>query len=123
MAVLLVQHLGAGNVRRHQVRRELDALEREIENLRHGLDQQRLRQARYAGDQAVPAGEEGHQDLVDDRVLADDDLPDLRQDALAPGSDPFGDRGDVRLRRVHQCVSEYTISLISIRYAWAVKRT
>ena len=62
------------------------------------LDQQRLGQARHAGDQAVPAGEQRHQHLVDDRVLADDDLADLAEDALAAVRHALGDRGDVRLR-------------------------
>jgi hypothetical protein len=106
VAVLLVEDLRAGDVGRHQVRRELNALEREIENLRDRLDEQRLGETGHAGDQAVAAGEERHQHFVDHRVLADDDLADLAQDALPAGSDPFGDRGDVRLRRVHQCVSE-----------------
>ena len=36
----------------------------------------------HAGDQAVAAGEERHQHFVDDRVLPDDDLADLGEDAL-----------------------------------------
>ena len=54
----LLQNLRAGDVRRHEVRRELDALKFEMENLGDGFDQQRLGQARRAGDQAVPAGKE-----------------------------------------------------------------
>jgi hypothetical protein len=106
--VLFVEHLGSSDVCRHQIRRELDALEREIEDLRNGLDQQGLGQARDAGDQAVPAGEERHQHFVDDGVLPDDDLADLRENALAPGRHALGHRRDIRRRRphVHQCVSE-----------------
>ena len=55
MPVLLVEDLGAGDVGRHQIRRELDALEAQVENLGERLDQQRLRQTRHAGEQAVAA--------------------------------------------------------------------
>ena len=48
-----------------------------------GLDEQRLGQTRHAGDQAMAAGEERDQHLIDHRVLADDDLADLAEDALA----------------------------------------
>jgi hypothetical protein len=54
-------------------------------------------------------GEQGHQDFVDDHVLADDDLADLAEDQFAAGGDALGDCGDVprRERRgMHQCVSE-----------------
>ena len=61
VAVGLVEDLRAGDVGGHQVRRELDPLEREIEDLRQRLDEQRLGESRHAGDQAVPAGEERHQ--------------------------------------------------------------
>ena len=107
VAALLVEHFGAGDVGRHQVGRELDPLERQVEDLRDRLDQQRLGQAGHAGDQAVAAGEERHQHLVDDLVLADDDLADLGEDPLAalrrrarrPRRCPVGGR-------VHQWVSE-----------------
>ena len=54
----LLEDLRPGDVRRHEVGRELDPLELEVEDLRDGADQQRLRQARRAGDEAVAAGEE-----------------------------------------------------------------
>jgi hypothetical protein len=101
-----VEHLRSGDVRRHQIGRELDALEREIEDLRDRLDEQRLGQPRDAGDQAVPAREERHQYLVDDVVLPDDDFADFGEDPLAPLRDMFGDRRDVGSSGVHQCVSE-----------------
>ncbi len=52
------QDLRAGDVGRHQVGRELDPLELQVEDLRDRADEQRLGQARGAGDQAVPAGEQ-----------------------------------------------------------------
>ena len=56
----------------------------------------------------MTAGEERHQHLVDDRVLPDDDLPDLAEDSIAAVRDAFGDRrATFRLwGRMHQCVSE-----------------
>ena len=77
VAAVLVEDLGAGDVGRHQVGRELDALEAQVEDLRQRLDQQRLGQPGHAGEQAVAAGEERDQDLIDDLVLADDDLAQL----------------------------------------------
>ena len=43
----------------------------------------------HAGDQAVAAGEERDQHLLDDLVLPDDDLAQLGEDALAPFGDPL----------------------------------
>ena len=45
----------------------------------------------------MPAGEQRHQDLVDDLVLPDDDLADLRQDARAPLCDALGNLRDIGL--------------------------
>ena len=80
---LIVQNLGAGDVGRHQVGRELNALEAEIEDLGERLDEQRLRQPGHAGQQAVAAGEERDQHLLDDLVLTDDDLAELVKNPLA----------------------------------------
>ena len=55
------------------------------------LDQQRFRQARHAGDQAVPAAEQRNQHLIDDVVLADDDLTQLVEDSLAAFPDRAGE--------------------------------
>ncbi len=87
MAGFFFEDLGAGDVRRHQIRRELDALEVEIEDAGERLDQQRLREAGHAGDQAVSAREERDQYFFDDFVLTDDDLAQLGEDLLAA----FGD--------------------------------
>ena len=43
----------------------------------------------------MAACEERHQDLIDHFVLADDDLADLAEDALASQRDALGDRGDI----------------------------
>ena len=96
-ALLLVENLGAGDVGRHQVGRELNALEVEIEDVGQGLDEQRLRQAGHAGDEAMAAGKERNQHLLDDVVLSDDHLAELREDALASFGDALGaDRYRIR---------------------------
>mgnify|MGYP003693796461 CR=1 FL=1 len=81
-ALFFVEDLGAGDVRRHQVGRELDPLEIEIEDVGERLDQQRLGQAGHAGDQAVAAGEQRDEHLLDDLVLSDDDLAQLGENTL-----------------------------------------
>ena len=64
------------------------------------LDEQRLGQARHAGEQAVPAGEERDQHLVDDLVLTDDHQPQLLQDLRAPGRDAGRELFSVLFRRL-----------------------
>ncbi len=75
LAVLVFfQHVGAGDVRGHQVGRELDAFELHVQNAGQRADHQRLRQPRHALQQAMPAGEDGGEHLLDDLVLPNDDL-------------------------------------------------
>ena len=76
----LHDHVGAEDVGGHQVGRELDAVEVEVERLGQGADQQGLAQARHAFQQAMPADEQAGQDAVDDVVVADDDPADLLVD-------------------------------------------
>ena len=90
---VFVEDLGPGDVGGHQIGGELNPLERQIEDLGERLDQQRLRQPRDTSDEAVAAGEQRDQDLIDDGVLPDDDFPDLGKDAFAPGRDALGDGG------------------------------
>ena len=73
----------AGDVRGHQVRRELDALELEAQRLRDGADHQRLRRAGQAGDQAMAADEQRDQNLIQHFLLSDDHLADLGEDVVA----------------------------------------
>ena len=73
----------ARNVRRHQVRRELDAPERQPQRLRDRAHHQRLRRARHPGNQAMSAYKQRNQDLVEHIVLTHDHLPHLRQDRVA----------------------------------------
>ena len=80
---VLLENVGAGDVRRHQVGRELNAVERQVQHVGERRDQQRLRQARHADEQAVPAREERDQQLLDDLALADDPPLDLAENVGA----------------------------------------
>ena len=79
----------AGNVGGHQVRRELDAPERQAERLRDGAHHQRFGGAGQAGDQAMPADKERGKDLVEHLLLADDDLAHLGENAITDRIKPF----------------------------------
>ena len=79
-AGVLVDDVGAGDIGRHQVRRELNAIELEVEHLGQRRNQQRLGEARHADDQAVAADEERVEHELDNLALADDAL-------LQPGDD------------------------------------
>ena len=72
-------------VGRHQVRRELDALERAAEDVGEGLDRERLGEAGHALEEEVAARQQADEDPLEHRVLADDDPPDLEQDGLGGG--------------------------------------
>ena len=71
---ILLDDFRPEDVRRHQVRRELNAVEPQIDGLGQRLDQQRLGQPRHAAQQAVAACQKRDQDLADDALLADDGL-------------------------------------------------
>jgi hypothetical protein len=73
---------GPNEVGGHEVGRELDALERAADRARERLDGQRLREARDAFDEQVPLREDRDEHALEERVLADDDLLDLVENAL-----------------------------------------
>ena len=75
-----------------------------MEDLRDGADQERLGQARRAGDQTVAAGEEADQELMGRLLLADDDLAQLVLDAAAALVDLLD---DPPLILVGVCVSRH----------------
>jgi hypothetical protein len=75
----------ADDVRWHQVRRELNPRERQLEAFRQRLDEQRLAETRHAFEQNVAAGEHADEDVIDDLAVADDDLLDLRAQFLKRG--------------------------------------
>ena len=70
----LLQYVRAGDVGRHQVGRELDALELDVEDAGKGADHQRLGQSRHADQKTVAARENGGKHLLDHVGLADDDF-------------------------------------------------
>ena len=67
----------------------------ERERPRHRRDEQRLGEAGHADQQAVAAGEQRDQRLLDDVVVADDHLADLRADAAARLGEAVGQLGVV----------------------------
>ena len=82
VAVLLYD-FGAGDVGGHQVGRELDAMKRQVHRAGQRADHQCLGQPRHTFQQAVPAAEQGDQQLVDHLVLAHDDARQLVQQLLS----------------------------------------
>ena len=83
---IVLDDFGAGDVGRHQVGRELDALEGQVERLGERAHHERLGQAGHADQQAVAAAEDRHQQLVEDLILADDDLAYLGTQFLVRGA-------------------------------------
>ena len=98
---VLLDDVGAGDVRRHQVGRELDAVELQVEHLRQRRDEQRLRQPGHADDQAVAADEQRQQHELDDVALADDALLQLGDDLLAADVHLVGERDVVGRFEIH----------------------
>ena len=79
--IRLLQNLRASNVAGHQVGRELDAAERHRHQIGQRVHEQRLSQARHAHEQRVAAGKDAGEQLLDDLILADDDLGQFLADA------------------------------------------
>ena len=69
---ILLDHLGAGDVRRHQVGRELDTAEGQRQALGQRANHERLGQSGNAFENAVAPAEESDKQFLDDLVLADD---------------------------------------------------
>ncbi len=76
-AFFFLEHLGAGNIRGHEVGGELDAAEVEREQLGDAGNHQRLGQARDPLQNAMPLAEERDQDLLEHVALTDDHPPEL----------------------------------------------
>ena len=94
-----LQHLGAEDVGRHQVGRELDAPAVEAEHDAHGVDQLGLGEAGHADQQRVAAGQDGDQRALDHGVLA--------EDHRADGGLGRAHVGGGRFRRAHDHVFEF----------------
>ena len=69
---IVLDDIGAGDVRRHQVGCELNSGEFEIQDVRHGLNDHGLGQPGHPDDQAVPANKQRQQDLREHVFLPDD---------------------------------------------------
>ena len=80
---------GAGDVSRQQVRRELDAPERERQRSRDRLDRQGLGEPRHALDENVAIGQESDEETIDQPRLADDDLPHLVSERVEAAAGRF----------------------------------
>jgi len=80
--VVFLEQLGAGDVRRHEVGRELHAVERQVQRLRQRLNQERLCDAWNADQQYVTSSENRGDEVVDDIELADDASSDLVSEPL-----------------------------------------
>ena len=127
-----IHNLGTKDVRRHQVRSELDARGGETEHGAEGLDELGLGETRHADQEPVPAGEQRDEGAIDDRLLTVDDLADglagrrdLGECGLGFGKYLFG-VGGCRLRLI-ECAHEPLVCLekVAFRYrlsasvAWA----
>ena len=81
--LVLAENVGADDVRGHQVGRELDAVELQMQRLGQGADQAGLAEAGDALEQDVPVGQQADDRPVDDFFLAHDHLADLAAQAAA----------------------------------------
>ena len=90
LAALLDEDVRAGDVGRHQVRRELDPVERAVDDVGDRPDEHRLAEARHALEQDVAVGEQPGQRLADEVALADDDPADLGLDRRARSANASG---------------------------------
>ena len=97
---VLLEYLGARDVGGHEVRGELDALELQVQDAREAREQERLGQARDPDEEAMPGGEEGDEQLLDDALLAHDDAPKLVEDALLGREQLLGELHVACLRHV-----------------------
>ncbi len=95
--MLLVEHFGTENIRRHQIGRELDALGVEAQRDAERLDQLGLGEAGHADQQRMTAGEDGDERVLDHPILAEDDGRDLRLSPRESGSTPARPNGRFRL--------------------------
>ena len=86
---VLLQNLRARDVAGHEVGRELDPAEGEVEGASEGAHEQGFGQAGDARDEGVAAREEGKEDVVDDVTLAHDRAAHLLDQCGATGSEPF----------------------------------
>ena len=90
--MLVPSHIGG-----HQVGRELDAVEFEIQRHRQRADERGFAQAGNAFEQCVTADEEARQYAVDDFGVTDDHLGDLGLDGPVISSEVVRESLDLRV--------------------------
>ena len=81
-AGVLFDDVRAGDVARHEVGGELDAVELEVQHPGEARDQQRLGESRHPDQQHVSVREQRGEKLVHHRILPHDHLAQLPEDAL-----------------------------------------
>ncbi len=72
--LVFLDDLGARDVRRHQVGRELDPVVAQVKRIGQRVNHQRLGQPGHANQQAMSTGKDGDQQLLEDRVLSNNNL-------------------------------------------------
>src|SRR5690606_17503084 len=77
---VFLQDFVSKDVRRHEVGRELYAVERQVERVGETFHQGGLGHSRRPDEQDVAAGEQGDEKVLDQGFIADDDLGDLDLD-------------------------------------------
>ena len=94
----LVVHRDPGDIARHQVRRALDAAEREVERARDRAREHGLPHPRDIVEQDVAINEQRREELLRGGALADDDLLDLLHEAVRGLADGDGHPETMRPR-------------------------
>src|SRR5579884_1226725 len=87
--LVFLQNLGAGDVRRHEVRRELDAAEAQTERVGQRADHKRFGKSRYTDKQTVATREDGDEQFFEDFFLTDDGFTQLLADAAITAVESF----------------------------------
>jgi hypothetical protein len=87
--VVFFDDLRAGDVRGHQIGCKLNSAEFQVQRPGEGGDKQRFGQPRYTDQQAVPRRQKRNKQLLDDLILADNDLGNLSSDFLVGGVEVF----------------------------------
>ena len=77
-----LEDVGAGDVGRHQVRRELNAVELQGHHLGQGIDHGGFGQAGHSHQQRVPSRQDADEQLLQHLVLTDDHFGQLRPDFI-----------------------------------------
>jgi hypothetical protein len=103
---VFLDDVGAGDVRRHQVGRELDPRELQLHYPCERMDQEGLRESRHAHDQAVAPDKQRQQHLVDRVGLSDDELAELGDDLIPSGLHPIRQRHIIRRLEIDDFLSD-----------------